>query len=199
MKKLDITYTDEELQPIVDWCDMEENNHYWSSRQGLFAPVITKNNKKGNWSAMSLKGYDPDPSVISKPNVLGVGSDGLLQETYLYKDLNISFLMDKIPAETERVRLMNLRHGEKIPKHTDRVDKDIKDGKIVRLHVPTITNENISMISWLDGRDKDPTEFKMKKGECWWLDVSKPHSVINASKTDRVHLVIDVYKNDLIP
>ena len=55
------------------------------------------------------------------------------------------------------------------------------------------------MISWLDGRDKDPTEFKMKKGECWWLDVSKPHPVINASKTDRVHLVIDVYKNDLIP
>ena len=38
----------------------------------------------------------------------------------------------------------------------------------------------------------------MRKGECWWLDVSKPHQVINDSEIDRVHLVLDVYANFLI-
>ena len=42
----------------------------------------------------------------------------------------------------------------------------------------------------------NPTEFKMKKGEFWWLDVSKAHSVLNESDIDRVHLVIDVFVNN---
>ena len=45
------------------------------------------------------------------------------------------------------------------------------------------------------GKD-NPTEFKMKKGECWGLDVSKAHSVLNESDIDRVHLVIDVFVNN---
>ena len=80
---------------------------------------------------------------------------------------------------TERVRLMKLEAGTKISKHTDKVDKDIKSRKIIRLHIPVITDDQIKMISWLE--KDNPTEFKMKKGECWWLDVSKAHSVLNES------------------
>ena len=179
MKKLDISYSDSELEPIVKWCG--ENKEY--------TPVITRYNKKGNWKAISLKGYAVDPLVISKPNVLGVGEGGSLQETPL-------FILDKIPAETERVRLMKLEAGTKLSKHTDKVDKEIKNGEIVRLHIPIITNEQVTMITWLE--TKIPTKFKMKKGECWWLDVSKPHQVLNESEIDRVHLVIDVYVNNFM-
>ena len=76
------------------------------------------------------------------------------------------------------------------------VDKEIKNGEIVRLHIPIITNEQVTMITWLE--TKIPTKFKMRKGECWWLDVSKPHQVLNESEIDRVHLVIDVYVNNFI-
>jgi hypothetical protein len=186
MKKLDISYSDSELEPIVKWCG--ENKEY--------TPVITKYNKKGNWKAISLKGYAVDPLVISKPNVLGVGEGGSLQETPLFTELNIPSILDKIPAETERVRLMKLEAGTKLSKHTDKVDKEIKNGEIVRLHIPIITNEQVTMITWLE--TKIPTKFKMKKGECWWLDVSKPHQVLNESEIDRVHLVIDVYVNNFI-
>ena len=186
MKKLDISYSDSELDPIVKWCN--ENREY--------TPVITKYNKKGNWRAISLKGYDEDPLVISKPNVLGVGEGGSLQETPLFTELNIPAILDKIPSRTERVRLMKLEAGTKISKHTDKVDKEIKSGEIVRLHIPIVTSEQVTMITWLD--TKTPTEFKMRKGECWWLDVSKSHQVINDSEIDRVHLVLDVYANFLI-
>ena len=132
--------------------------------------------------------------MISKPNVLGVGSGGNLQETPLVDRLQIRPILEKIPAMTERVRLMKLEAGTKISKHTDKVDKDIKSRKIIRLHIPIITNDNVKMISWLD--KNTPMELKMKKGECWWLDVSKAHSVLNESDVDRVHLVIDVFVNN---
>lgn len=181
----DIKITDEQLQPIVEWC---ENNKD-------FAPVVTKYNKKGNWTAISLKGYGADPKQIGKGGVLGTETSDTLQETALYHELNIGAVLENIPAETDRVRLMRLEAGTKIAKHTDKVDKDIKTGKIKRLHIPVITDDKIIFRSWLDG---GIAEFHMKKGECWWLDVAKAHAVENNSDIDRVHLVVDVINNETI-
>lgn len=180
-----IKITDNQLQPIVDWC--EENKD--------FAPVVTKYNKKGHWAAISLKGYGSDPKSIGKAGVLGTQTESILQETILYNELNIGSILSIIPAETERVRLMRLKSGAKITKHTDKVDKDIKTGKIIRLHIPVVTEDNIICRSWLSGGIAD---FHMAKGECWWLDVSRPHEVVNNSMIDRIHLVIDVYNNDTL-
>ena len=44
-------------------------------------------------------------------------------------------------AEFERVRVMRLKAGTTIKKHTDKVDKEIKEGKLVRLHVKYIKNK----------------------------------------------------------
>ena len=38
---------------------------------------------------------------------------------------------------------MRLKAGTTIKKHTDKVDKEIKDGKIVRLHVLLRTNYSV--------------------------------------------------------
>jgi len=180
-----IKITDEQLQPIVEWC---ENNKD-------FAPVVTKYNKKGNWTAISLKGYGADPKQIGKGGVLGTETSDTLQETALYHELNIGAILENIPAETDRVRLMRLEAGTKIAKHTDKVDKDIKTGKIKRLHIPVITDDKIIFRSWLDN---GIAEFHMAKGECWWLDVAKAHAVENNSDIDRVHLVVDVINNETI-
>ena len=182
----DISFTDEELQPIVNWC--ESNTE--------FSPVVTKFNKKNQWTAVSVRGYAGTIEQIGKGGVLGTLDDfNKLQNTPLYDELDMDKILDKIPAEKERVRLMKLEAGTKIAKHTDKVDKDIKSGKIIRLHIPVITNENVVMKSWLKG---GIAEFRMAKGECWWLDVSLPHQVDNNSDEDRVHLVVDIYNNDTI-
>ena len=182
----DISFTDEELQPIVNWC--ESNTE--------FSPVVTKFNKKNQWTAVSVRGYAGTIEQIGKGGVLGTLDDfNKLQNTPLYDELDMDKILDKIPAEKERVRLMKLEAGTKIAKHTDKVDKDIKSGKIIRLHIPVVTNENVVMKSWLKG---GIAEFRMAKGECWWLDVSLPHQVDNNSDEDRVHLVVDIYNNDTI-
>jgi len=181
----DISFTDEQLQPIVNWC-----------RSNIeFSPVVTKFNKKNQWTAISIRGYANDMTQIGKGGVLGTTELSNLQNTSLYDELEMDKILDKIPAEKERVRLMKLEAGTIIAKHTDKVDKDIKSGKIVRLHIPVITNKNVKMFSWLSG---GLAEFHMAKGECWWLDVSLPHKVENNSETDRVHLVVDIYNNDTI-
>ena len=181
----DISFTDEQLQPIVSWC-----------RSNIeFSPVVTKFNKKNQWTAISIRGYANDMTQIGKGGVLGTTELSNLQNTPLYDELEMDKILDKIPAEKERVRLMKLEAGTIIAKHTDKVDKDIKSGKVVRLHIPVITNKNVKMFSWLSG---GLAEFHMAKGECWWLDVSLPHKVENNSETDRVHLVVDIYNNDTI-
>ncbi len=185
MFRLPITYTPKELKPIVTWCEANTE----------FSPVITKYNKDEHWTAISLRGYSKDIYQIGKGGVLGTDQVDELQDTPLLKELKVHKILEKIPAETERVRLMKLRAGTQIAKHTDKVDKDIKSGKIIRLHIPVITNKKIIMRSWL----KDLTaETNMQKGECWWLDVSRAHEVDNNSDVDRVHLVIDIFNNDTI-
>ena len=182
----DISFTDEQLQPIVNWCQSNIE----------FSPVVTKFNKNNQWTAVSVRGYAGTIEQIGKGGVLGTLDDlNKLQNTPLYDELDMGKILDNIPAEKERVRLMKLEAGTIIAKHTDKVDKDIKSGKIVRLHVPVITNKNVKMFSWLSG---GLAEFHMAKGECWWLDVSLPHKVENNSETDRVHLVVDIYNNDTI-
>ena len=182
----DISFTDEQLQPIVNWCQSNIE----------FSPVVTKFNKNNQWTAVSVRGYAGTIEQIGKGGVLGTLDDlNKLQNTPLYDELMMDKILDKIPAEKERVRLMKLEAGTIIAKHTDKVDKDIKSGRIVRLHVPVITNKNVKMFSWLKG---GLAEFHMAKGECWWLDVSLPHKVENNSETDRVHLVVDIYNNDTI-
>ena len=164
----DIKFTDEQLQPIVDWCESNVN----------FSPVITKFNKKEQWTAVSIRGYAGTIEQIGKGGVLGTIDLSELQNTPLYDELQMNKILDAIPAEKERVRLMKL-----------------KAGKIVRLHIPIITTREVKMISWLKG---GIAEFHMAKGECWWLDVSLPHKVENDSDIDRVHLVVDIFNNDNI-
>jgi len=181
----DITYTDEELQPIVNWCESNQE----------FSPVVTKFNKDNQWTAVSIRGYASSIEQIGKGGVLGTTDLSELQNTPLYDELDMDKILDKIPAEKERVRLMKLEAETVIAKHTDKVDQDIKTGKIVRLHVPVITNKEIITTSWLKG---GIAEFHMEKGSCWWLDVAQPHKVVNKSDIDRVHLVIDIFNNDVI-
>ena len=94
----DITYTDEELQPIVNFCEVNQE----------FSPVVTKFNKDNQWTAISLRGYGGDTTQIGKGGVLGTDVDDGLQNTILYDALEMDKILGKIPAEKEKVRLMKL-------------------------------------------------------------------------------------------
>ena len=165
-----------------------------------YSPVKTKYNKKENWAAISIRGYGDDIGDILKPGVLksGVEEKTSLRWTYLYEEsalLPIKEILSHIPAEPERVRIMRLRAGTSLKKHTDKVDKDIKSGRIVRIHIPLRTSENVHFYLW---EGKTAHSFELQTGKYYYVDVSKPHAVHNKALFDRLHLVVDVFNNPKI-
>ena len=161
------------------------------------ALVKTKYND-GNWEAISIRGYSKDPENILKPGVLKTeGEVGELQDTTLrFADemQPINEILSQIPAEFQRVRIMRLKAGTKIEKHSDKVDKSIgfEDGEIIRIHVPIKTDPKV-IFSLYEGKEKK--DFYLEVGNYYYADVTKPHEVHNAWNDDRLHLVADCYSN----
>jgi len=161
-----------------------------------YEKVKTKYNAKGNWDAVSIRGYSDDITNILKPGVLESNVEVQpLRWTHLYEQaelLPLKEILVHIPAEMERVRVMRLKAGTRISKHTDKVDKAIKNGDIVRIHVPLKTNANVNMTLW---EDTQANVYHLETGKYYYTDVSKPHAVENLADFDRLHLVIDCFNN----
>ena len=102
--------------------------------------------------------------------------DTPLREKFPY----VNEVLAKIPTDNiERVRFMSLAGSGELQRHTDQVDPHlgVADGKIMRLHIPIITNPNMEFTSWdMYGRKHT---VNMKEGELWYLDIRKPHTAIN--------------------
>ena len=167
-----------------------------------FSKVKTKYSKGDDWTAISLRGYGPEPLDILKPNVLksGVKEEVKLQNTSLLQRSGFQVINDiltKIPSTFERVRFMKIKANSGIGKHSDRIDKDfgLEDGNIIRIHVPIRTNDQVEFCLW-EGKEK--LVNYLEEGHYYYVDVRAPHAVINNSDVDRIHLVIDVYVNDEI-
>jgi len=186
---------------ILTELDLPEYRHSLSEAvaflDGLsYSAVKTKYNAKGDWDAISIRGYSDDISNILKPGVLKSDVEPAeLRWTSLYEEpalLPLKEILLQIPAEFERVRVMRLKAGTTIKKHTDKVDKEIKDGKLVRLHVPLRTSDNVHFYLW---EGKEEYHFNLQVGKYYYVDVSKAHAVHNKADFDRLHLVVDCYMN----
>lgn len=91
-------------------------------------------------------------------------------------------LLGSLRSPTTSVRFLRLGPGARVGEHRD--DRlGWEDGE-ARLHVPVHTGPEAEFL--LDGRP-----IAMAPGECWYVDVSRPHAVANHGSTPRVHLVID--------
>jgi hypothetical protein len=96
-------------------------------------------------------------------------------------------VLGAFPGRLNRVRFLRLRAGGRIHRHSDpmhRIDPDL-----IRIHVPVLTNDDVAF--HVDGR-----RLRMREGEAWIVDVRFPHEVWNGGQTDRIHLVIDLVRDD---
>ena len=166
-----------------------------------FTDHYSKYNKGGTWSAIALRGYG-DESFIEKPEGMSqswkrANTEKLswtLHDTPLRAKLpETEKLVQNIPGEKHRVRLMRLAPGGgEVQRHTDQTDSQIgtDDGKLMRIHIPIVTNPNVVFTSWDTRGEK--SEISMARGEYWYLDIRKPHRAINGGSSERIHLVMDV-------
>ena len=162
-------------------------------------------NKGKSWSAISLRGYSPEWSFITKPAEMSKkwkaenkDTEFKLQDTELRKMFpEVEDILRWLPGKPHRIRFMNLSPGGgELERHTDQVDPDagVNDYKLMRFHFPIVTNENVIFNQW--DWNAQLVEEHMQVGECWYIDVRKPHRAINGGADMRTHLVIDVEAND---
>lgn len=178
--------------------------------QAGWAAHYSSYQRGASWSALALQGYSPDPQFIGKPAEMGrkwlaanPGSLGWpLQRTPLAATrlgrgcLQLLRLLGVQPSRCDRIRLMRLEPGGgELTRHAD-LDKDagVADGKLMRLHLPLLTNPLVVFQQWLlDGRVQQAC---MGTGELWYLDQRKPHTAANNGGAYRIHLVADVAADD---
>jgi hypothetical protein len=163
-------------------------------------------NKGHSWSAVALRGFGGDPEFIIKPTEMSrkwqqenLGKLGWeVEDTPLRATLpEAEPLIEAIPGEKERIRLMRLGPGGgELTRHADITDHaaGVAEGRIMRIHVPIRTNPDVIFETWdLDGRR---LQAHMAEGEAWYLDMRKPHTAVNGGESERIHLVIDVHASD---
>jgi hypothetical protein len=94
----------------------------------------------------------------------------------------IKTLEEDVVGKVARVLLVKLSAGKDVTEHVDSGDYL---STVRRYHIPIITNDSVFYTV-------NSETINMKKGECWEINNLKPHSVLNNSNEDRIHLLIDI-------
>lgn len=169
----DVSGIDDELQILLE--------KHWQMH-------FNKRDYAGEWTVLPLISYEGKNTIFPKQ----YGN----METPHYKPtefLEQSPMMQQILAFFQfpiiSARLMNLKAGAIIKEHSD-LELSYEDGT-VRLHIPIMTNEQVHFFL-------ENEEIPMQTGECWYLNLSLKHKVLNEGKSDRIHLVIDGTVNEWV-
>lgn len=158
-------------------------------------------NHWGRQSPLNLR----RPRVMTDRQGIDYGADSLydhVQQKYVQKqedfDANMDFIAEtyteQVIAEMTndikkeyllnvgRVRFLALGPKECLTYHTD-IDSE------TRFHIPIQTNKGAMFVINYE------VVTMLAPGEVYLLDVQKPHTAINASREQRVHMVFDAYSN----
>jgi len=131
----------------------------------------------GGWEAISLWAPGGDYRNQTSRGGPFAATEALTRSPQLQRAI------DAVPGVKNRVRLMRLRPGGEILRHSDPLTEI--DPALLRLHVPITTNPAVDF-------RVDDRRVTMSAGETWHVDVRFPHQVRNNGADPRVHLVLDV-------
>jgi len=111
------------------------------------------------------------------------------------KELENSLYIKSIVAQFHEqtkvtlVRLLRLAPNSVVKEHRDVTLGLEVEKSVIRLTIPILNKEQIEFYL-------NDTIVDMKPGECWYMRLTDPHSVINNGNTERVNLTIDMIPND---
>ena len=86
------------------------------------------------------------------------------------------------------VRLLRLAPNAVVKEHTDPTLGLEVEKSMIRLTIPIFNSKDMVF-----NLNKAPVH--MKQGECWYLDLTKPHEIINNVNEERINLTIDMIPN----
>jgi len=138
---------------------------------------------EGDWSGIALRSPGGRLSIYPDPNPTEPYAD----TPHFARCPQLHAALARLETEVSSVRFLRLGPGARIREHRDYLI-GLEYGE-VRVHVPLETNADVQFV--LASR-----AWPMRAGECWYVDVTQPHSVHNAGSADRIHLVVDCAVND---
>ncbi|MCF6434244.1 aspartyl/asparaginyl beta-hydroxylase domain-containing protein [Pseudoalteromonas sp. MMG022] len=162
-----------------------QNDLHQLQQEAWIAHFVTQN-YTGEWSVIPLRGpasaTHPVMMIYSDPACTHFSNTPFIAACDYFQSV-----LDAFRCPLMAARLMKLTAGSYIKEHTDH-DLTVENG-LARLHIPIVTNEKVDF-------RLNKQRVVLNPGECWYLRLSDPHSVLNAGHSDRVHLVLDVQVND---
>lgn len=166
--KFDVKKLQTELQKVVT---SKWNDHF--NTRGY----------EGRWKSIALYAENGDEkNIFASVEKIKITETPFLKECPYLKEVVSTFKSSLIS-----VRLLNLEKDSIIKPHRDH-KLGYEDG-CFRLHVPITSNNKVTFL--LDNEVID-----MQLGECWYTNVNYIHSVSNLGATNRIHLVIDLERNE---
>ena len=138
-----------------------------------------------------------DPTHPAAPSSSDDYADGSwtewLDSGYLKDSPYLLELVDQFREHTKvtLVRILRLEAGAVVKEHTDPTLGLHIEKSVIRLTVPILWEDEVEF--HLNG-----TPVPMKPGECWYLRLTDPHSIINASQRERISLTVDMIPNDWV-
>jgi len=94
-------------------------------------------------------------------------------------------------CEVTLVRLLRLEAGAIVKEHTDPTLGIHIEKSVVRLTIPIFVKEGVTFFL-------NNTPVPMQPGECWYLNLTDPHRIVNASEYERINMTIDMRPNDWV-
>jgi hypothetical protein len=138
---------------------------------------------EGDWSGIALRSPGGRLSIYPDPNPTEPYAD----TAHFARCPRLRAALARLETEVSSVRFLRLGAGARIREHRDYlIGFDYGE---VRVHVPLETSADVRFE--LAGR-----AWPMRAGECWYVDVTEPHSVHNGGDSARIHLVVDCAVND---
>jgi hypothetical protein len=137
-----------------------------------------------------------DPSIPSPPAVDDY-ADGSwtewLDTEMLEKSPCLLGVVDTFRTHTQvtLVRLLRLEAGAIVKEHTDPTLGLQEEKSVIRLTIPIQSNDSVEFFL-------NDIVVPMQPGECWYLQLSDPHRIINAGSEERINLTIDTVPNEWV-
>ena len=171
-----------DVKRVVEELDSLESSH-WKDH-------YNKNHYTGGWTILPLRSINGDPDNIIAIHSSANDTSSLYRNTLLLSDSShLETIINFFKCNKTSVRLMKLHAGAVIKEHTDH-EMSFEEGE-VRFHIPIITNPDVEFYL-------DDERVIMNEGECWYLNLSLKHRVVNFGANDRIHLVIDCKVNEWV-
>ena len=169
--RLPFSFDERRLRHDLNAClELEWRNHF------------NDKDYSGSWTGIALRSATGETrDILAHPGVNSYCETPLLAACPYFREILALFHCDQ-----EAVRLLRLAPGSRINEHRDR-GAGYPYG-MFRVHIPITTDAAVCF-------RVDGFEVPMKSGECWYADFDRPHSVVNNSPQERIHLVADCRRN----